>query len=118
MKTKVKTVHQCDHCNRNMFVKSAMEKHEKWCPKNPANFTACSGCLFLKETTVEYTSFWNNGYGEVETPRTSKAFKCEKLEKNLYPRVVERKGLNIKYPETFEGQEPMPVNCEHVKLFN
>lgn len=118
MKTKVRTVHQCDHCNRKMFVKSAMEKHEKWCSKNPANFTACSGCVFLKETTIEYTAFYHNPYGETEVEKTAKSFKCEKLDKVLYPRIVQRKRLNTKYPETFEGQEPMPVNCEHMSFFN
>jgi len=27
------------------------------------------------------------------------------------------KGLVKKYPETFEGREPMPITCEHYQYF-
>lgn len=113
MIVKEKTVYQCEFCRRNMFVKHAMEKHIEWCYKNPKNKTKCEGCKHLKETENEYTGFYFNGYSESESTRKSKSFKCEKLDKILYPLVVERKELNTKYPETFEGQEPMPKECGH-----
>lgn len=103
------TVYQCDHCKRKMFVKSAMERHEKWCGNNPNNFKACSGCKFIEETTIEWDYDAFDGYGTAK----SKAFRCTKLDKMLYPLKVEKKGLPEKYPETFDGQDPMPKECEH-----
>lgn len=113
MKTKIKAVHQCDHCNKKLFVKPAMEKHERHCYKNPTNRVACEGCDFLKETKIEYAVDY---YGQ-ESMRTSRSFVCAKLNKVLFPRVVERKELHLKYPETFEGQEPMPRDCHEFKQY-
>lgn len=114
MKTKERIVHHCDFCTKKMFVKPAMEKHEKFCYKNPNNRVACEGCEHLKETTIQYVT----DYGYPEGTRSSKSFICEKLNKTLYPRIVERLGINEKYPETFEGQEPMPRDCSEFKLSN
>jgi hypothetical protein len=104
------TVYYCDHCNKKLIVKRAMEKHEQLCYKNPENTRACSGCLFLKEVPVEYL----NRYEQTKTVR---GFSCEKLNKKLYPFKVEKKGLPEEYPETFEDQEPMPKTCVHYQDF-
>lgn len=85
-----------------------MTFHETNCNKNPQNNRACFDCIHLKETKIEYYSEFS------EHERFAKSFRCEKLNKILYPFKVERMGLNKKYPETFEGQEPMPKEC---KLF-
>lgn len=111
MKESVKKVYQCDHCKRNMFVKSACEKHEIWCNKNPENISACEGCIHLVEIKVEYYFDTYNG----ESSRETKGFKCNKKEIELYPLLAARKGLPGKYPETFYGKELMPNKCE---LFN
>ena len=100
------TVYQCEHCKRKMFVKSAMERHEKYCEKNPDNFKACSVCKYIKSARIEY-------YTENDEARVANGFKCTKLNRILYPTKAERKGLPEKYPETFEGQYPMPNECEH-----
>lgn len=106
------TVYQCEHCKRKMFVKSAMERHEKWCDSNPDNAKACVGCKHLEETRIEwhYDSYY---YGTGTA--SSKGVRCIKLDKLLYPLKAERKGLPDKYPETFEGQDPMPKECEHFR---
>lgn len=110
MKTKTGvTVYYCDHCKKKMFRKHAMEHHEKWCPKNPDNAKACSLCKHLEETKIEiyYDTF--NGEGSM----IRKAFRCTKLDKLLYPLAVERRGLNLRFG-TFDDQEPMPKECEHM----
>lgn len=108
IKTNV-TLYICDHCKKKGQRKGAMEWHEKWCPKNPENLKACTGCKFLKETEV--TIYWDAFDGERESKR--KAFRCTKLDKLLYPLVVQRRGLDERFPEHFEDQEPMPKVCEH-----
>lgn len=103
------TVYQCEHCKRKMFRKHAMEHHEKWCPKNPENEKACTYCRHFKETEV--TIYWDAFDGERSSIR--KGFRCEKLDKLLYPLSAERRGLPDRFPEHFSDQEPMPKTCEH-----
>src|SRR6478736_5854849 len=97
MKESIKKVYQCDHCKRNMFVKSACEKHEIWCTKNPENIAACEGCKNLEEVDVEYYFDTYNG----ESSNTVRCFKCTAKNIELYPLKAERLGLPNKYPETF-----------------
>ena len=114
------TIYQCEFCKRKMFVKHAMEKHEKWCNSNPENFRACSGCQHLEEVEVKYSYsvptldgnlavIFDGSTAEGKTT----GFRCKKLDKCLYPFKVEKLGLPDKYPETFEDKEPMPKTCEH-----
>src|SRR5574342_182226 len=112
------TVYTCDYCKKKLFIKQAMERHEKWCYNNPENSKACFGCRFLEETEIPYDVNMNalgqnlgvifDAYTET---RTARGFHCKKLDKTLYPLKVEKKGLPLKYPETFENQEPMPKEC-------
>lgn len=112
------TVYRCEFCKKKkMFVKQAMERHEAKCSYNPANFVACAGCVHLEDIQIPYTVFGHNGYCETEEERKASGFKCKKLDKILYPPKAEHKGLVKKYPETFEGQERMPTNCEHHEYF-
>ena len=92
-----------------MFRKHAMERHEKFCESNPENEKACSGCIFLKEETIEHDVMYH--YDGSESIRNSKAFKCSKKDILVYPTKAERLGLPEKYPETFEDQIPMPKEC-------
>ena len=106
------TVFQCDFCKKKLFRKHAMVKHEDWCTYNPKNFSACSGCAFIKERleTIEIPS------GSMEYSALTyqtKQFECTLLKKWLYPMKAVRKGIVEKYPETFEGQELMPNKCSH-----
>jgi hypothetical protein len=109
MKTKTNvTLYICDHCKKKMQRKGAMERHEKWCPKNPENEKACSTCKHLEETKIE--TYFDAFDGEHMVER--KAFKCVKLDKLVYPLSVQRRGLDKRY-DTFDEQEPMPKECEH-----
>lgn len=105
------TVYHCDHCKKKMFRKGAMEHHEKWCPKNPENAKACQYCKHLEETKV--TIYGEHAYDGSEYSFERKGFRCTKLDKLLYPLSVERRGLNTRF-ETFDEQEPMPKECEHM----
>lgn len=102
------TVYICQHCKKRYFKKHACEKHETLCYSNPENFRACTGCEHLQEIDAEYWMDTFDGGRAVKT----KGFRCTKLEKELYPFKVERKGLVEKYPESFEGVEPMPKRCD------
>ncbi len=106
------TIYKCDFCPKYLMKKYALVKHEDLCEMNPKNHAACSGCEFMKETTVDVI-LYNHDYDYPE-PYTSKskAFECTKLKKMLYPMKVVRKGLVKKYPETFKDQEPMPSKCD------
>jgi len=108
MKQSTKTVYQCDFCKRNMFIKSACEKHEIWCTKNPKNFAKCDGCIHLIHVDVEYYFDTFNG----ESKGESKGFKCSKKDIELYPLKAERLGLPNRYPETFYGKELFPNECD------
>jgi len=37
MESKTKQVYYCDHCKKHGLVRSAMERHELICKKNPDN---------------------------------------------------------------------------------
>lgn len=111
------TVYSCEFCKKKLFKKQAMELHEKWCDSNPENKKACAGCINLEDIKIPYTVFGFNGYSEVEENREAKGFRCKHFDKILYPLKVEKKGLALKYPETFENQEPMPKECDQWKPF-
>ena len=71
-----------------------MVKHESTCKNNPENYKRCLiNCIYLE--------------------KLEKCFKCTKLEKLMYPYSIEKSKALETYPETFEGQEPMPKECEH-----
>ncbi len=108
MKESVKTVYKCEYCGKNLLVKHAAIKHEKWCTKNPDNWPKCDGCIFISEVKIEIPDVWSDG-----DTRLVNGFKCKKLQKNMYPKKAEKKGLIEKYPETFADQIPMPKECEH-----
>lgn len=109
MKTITKPVYYCEHCKKHGLSKHAMEHHEQFCNKNPINKRACYGCLNLKEEKIEHMAYEGYGGG------WSIGFHCSILKLDLYPVVVERKGLPTKYPDTFVEQEPFKLNCEHAK---
>ncbi len=88
-----------------------MEIHEHRCNSNPDNMRACIGCKFAEKVPIEYYyDAWDGDHiGK------SYSFKCTKLNKLMYPYKAERMGLVDNFPEQFEGQEAMPLTCEHHK---
>ena len=66
MITKVQETYTCEYCKKRLVVKSAMEKHEKYCSRNPENFNKCSDCGFLRRSEID------------------KSFRCTKLNKGIY----------------------------------
>jgi len=88
-----------------------MSNHEELCNSNPKNFRACSMCQYIQEEEITYDVDMWDGISQ----RKSNCFRCTKLEKLLYPFKVEKMDLLNKYPETFDGQEPMPKECKYYK---
>lgn len=115
MKIQEKTVFSCDFCNRKMFVKGAMTRHENICTKNPKNWSACIDCKFCEEKEEEFYYYSGNPMEDNETVRKSKSFRCTHLNQAMYPFAAEKKKLPTRFPETFEGQIRMPNKCEHYK---
>ena len=109
MKESIKTVFQCDFCDKRMFRKNAMENHELVCSRNPKNVDACLGCGFCQEIEKEIyvDDYSEDGYHV----RAVRSFKCTKLDQLMYPNKAQ-KAYN-KYPESFENEIMMPNECEH-----
>ena len=109
MKESIKKVYQCDFCDKRLFRKDAMERHEVVCSHNPVNYDMCHGCNNCEQYSKTITVDSYDGYFTDE--RLVTAFKCTKLNLLLYP----HKAINIqkKYPETFLGEILMPNHCEH-----
>lgn len=104
------TVYQCEHCKKKLFVKHAMEKHETNCSYNPANFAACLNCQHCKEVVKEYSNPYD--YDEnSDGIKLTKGFECTKLRFKMYPFKAVKRNLLQRYPEQFEGEIQMPVEC-------
>jgi len=114
MKESIKTVFQCDFCDKRLFRKNAMVNHEHACSQNPINEDACLGCSYCQEVEKEitYSLFRFGDYDE--NSRMVKSFKCTKLDKTMYPHKA--KNLAIKYAESFEDETVMPNECEHFEF--
>jgi hypothetical protein len=110
------TVYQCEFCKKKLYREQAMLNHELFCYKNPINVKSCIDCKFIEtiEKEVEFEKYTQgDGWTDFETyKRKVNVFRCSKLDKIMYPFKVERLGIYEKYPNTFDGQEPMPSNCE------
>lgn len=116
MIVKETTVYKCEFCKKKMFVKHAMQRHEKYCSNNPENFKACSGCVHLEEIAISYEV--GDDYNNEPIEKTATGFRCKKLDQKMYPTKAERKGLPEKYPHTFHDQVPMPKECEYREEYN
>ena len=107
------TIYKCEFCKKYLIKKHAAIKHEFNCYKNPKNHSACVGCIFINVEPITYLG-GHDYYGE-RTDIKGNQFKCEKLNKTMYPFVLVKKGVVEKHPEQFEGQEQMPSNCKDWK---
>jgi hypothetical protein len=120
MKTKENvTIYKCDFCNKFLQKKHAMEAHEKKCTKNPENINFCEGCKYLERIDSSYIIESNGCFGYSEREVKCNGFKCNKLDKEMYPRKVISKGFLEKYPESYSDKSPMPNyidGCEHFDL--
>ena len=95
------TAYKCDHCGKLYQRKSACEKHEKACSKNPENDRACFGCIHLRKETHEEDGPW--------TTRKYKFFFCGKLDHFVHPPKVEHKGNAF---DTDQYNLPMRKECD------
>jgi hypothetical protein len=106
------TVFTCDHCEKKLFRKHAMVKHESFCQSNPDNYDACLNCKFIqlgeKVIHIESQDYYMTDY--IKTVRT---FHCSKLDQPMYPFKAHKRGLPERFPEDFFGQIRMPSTCEH-----
>lgn len=111
MKEQLKTVYTCDHCKKKLFIKSAMVKHEEFCDSSPLNKPKCADCKFCD--VVDKEIFFDTFSGE--SSMIKKAFRCSAREIGIYPLKVVRTDLINRYPETFEGEILMPIECDSYK---
>lgn len=107
MKESIKTVFQCDFCDKRLFRRNAMINHELYCSRNQSNRDACASCTFCKE--IEKTIYYDTWSGE--NTRQVKSFECTKLNLKMYPHKAQK--IEANYPESFEDEVIMPNECEH-----
>lgn len=108
MKESIKLVFQCDFCDKRLFRKNAMVNHEFVCSQNPINKDACLRYSFCQE--IEKTLYIDHPYSGYHE-RKVKSFKCTKFDKQMYPHKA--KMIEANYPESFENETLMPIECEH-----
>lgn len=103
MTTKTQEVHYCDYCNKHLFRKKAMQKHENICKFNPVNKPKCYGCIHFN--IAEYENENNAKIRDV--------WECKsKNNIQLISIIAEKKG---KFREQ-ENTITMPhinAECEH-----
>jgi hypothetical protein len=104
MRTQQETIYRCEHCNRPMFGKGAMSRHEKYCKENPNNKHECFD--FCKHLNKEVHSSVDNY--ENYTKHTDMI--CEKRDVKMYSFKFEK---NYNKPATaLNGLERMPLECD------
>ncbi|SRR5215204_754301 len=111
------TIYKCDFCQKELKRKHAMASHENLCNQNPKNSKQCHFCQHLEETEIE-VYIDSRHYNDDGVMTKVKSFKCNKLDKLMYPYSIEKRDLPNKYPDTFEDQEPMPNKCESFEEVN
>ena len=107
MITEIREIYKCEFCRKLYQIKSACQKHEPNCRKNPLNKQRClEGCkhLIKKEITFMYDTY----IGGMEDKR--EILFCNKKQEGVYPYWVN--GLE---GEDIVGDIPnniMPDECE------
>lgn len=105
MKSQTLEVHSCDFCNKKLFVKGMMKRHEDNCKRNPKNWAACHECEFKKLVKKPIINSFDRRI-DVDS------YYCSKLKKEIHPHKAVRKGLVKKYSETFANSVLMPTKCK------
>jgi len=108
------TVYKCEHCNKKMFRKHAMIRHEKLCRSNPDNYRICFECSNL--TGVRYPVIVDTEFVDKELVMF-KGFKCTKLDCMLYTYKAEKMEIHKKY-DNFKNQKPMLKECEYFQGYS
>jgi len=108
-----KEVYKCEHCRKLYQIKTACEKHEFKCLKNPDNFRICHGCdhLEVQERAYYYDTFHG------EDSRNVKVFYCSKVDTLLYPIRIEL-GDNGAFDFGDILNKPMKKECKHFEEKN
>lgn len=104
MKIKIKKVYYCESCKKKMFIKKAMENHEKFCLANPANHPACFECKYLSNNRT-YDIEGVGDYEENYTETRTFPFYCSKKERPMHNKKSE--VLNRSFIDKL-GTEIMP----------
>lgn len=106
MKTELKEIYKCDHCNKLYQIKSCAIAHELICSKNPTNHRPCFICAHLekKETIYYYDTYCG------ENKKTINLLHCAVIDSFLYPPKVESKKNWFDLGD--KHNEPMPKECD------
>jgi len=119
MKTDVRTVYHCEHCNKISLNKGAMTLHEDKCKRNPVNRSYCIGCKHLSVEDIEYNDKPDKcDYDEFSpSVRPRRRFICDIDNKVMYhPKV--RTFRKEKRELIFSiSQKPMPNEVEECDNF-
>lgn len=119
MKTDVRTVYHCEHCNKISLNKGAMTLHEDKCKRNPVNRSYCIGCKHLTVEDIEYNDKPDKcDYDEFSpSVRPRRRFICDIDNKVMYhPKV--RTFRKEKRELIFSiSQKPMPNKVEECDNF-
>ena len=119
MKTDVRTVYHCEHCNKISLNKGAMTLHEDKCKRNPVNRSNCIGCKHLTVEDIEYNDKPDEcDYDEfAPSVRPRRRFICDIDNKVMYhPKV--RTFSKKKRELIFSiSQKPMPNEVEECDNF-
>lgn len=119
MKTDVRTVYHCEHCNKISLNKGDMTLHEDKCKRNPVNRSYCIGCKHLTVEDIEYNDKPDEcDYDEfAPSVRPRRRFICDIDNKVMYhPKV--RTFSKEKRELIFSiSQKPMPNEVEECDNF-
>ena len=117
MQEELKKVYKCDHCQKKMFRKKSMEKHEEFCSKNPKNIPDCFGCVHLTNHSETFEHFYEAG-GEIESRdcKIDYPFFCKKQQFAMHNKKFEM--LHPKYCKELETElMPMLQTCSFKQKF-
>lgn len=113
MITETREIYKCDHCKKVYQIKSACEKHELRCKKNPDNLKICHGCNFLEKKEVHVNSMYLYGTDHFEKKQM---FYCKKVNTYLFPLSIEVTNSQHLQEDIDDGEipnEPMKKECDH-----
>lgn len=119
MKTDVRTVYHCEHCNKISLNKGAMTLHEDKCKRNPVNRSYCIGCKHLTVEDIEYNDKPDKcDYDEFSpSVRPRRRFICDIDNKVMYHPKVRTFRKEKRELIFSKSQKPMPNEVEECDNF-